>query len=524
MPRIGITVYDLLISCPGDVSDYVNIVNECVDGFNRTLGDINNAKIEAKHWSTDSFPESGDKPQELLNKQIVRGCDAAIAIFWTKFGTPTDKYGSGTEEEIEEMLSAKKQIFLYFVNEPINPSELDQKQYNKIKEFKEKYKDRGIYCEVKNKDDFRTQFTNHLTMYFLPIIMGKNQKNAGVAAPVLQIQDYYSEKRNTASIQNIKLLDSKLIKEMHQSICTQIDKLKKDYLPQRVPAKKEVNDTAGILKIQNSFLPTRSDVSISKSKKDTILTFCHHNSLEIPEQFWNLGDLKQQTSKLPFLPYYNNNSLEGTDAEQERYEAIINLYSGILKYNEYYTYFSQIENQRFVSLVIANIGASFDEDIDVKLIFEKGCILGHQDIPCPGQHIIEDILESQFIEFIYGIDATDSICKYTTHSITHAYLDTNIKYPFSQPSESERYENRKRSYRDHLENVLCYEVYKKRGNDILKFHIPYLKHNTKMAFPSVLILKNQPKKIEYEITSKHISDVIKGEISFSPENPVLLNE
>lgn len=45
-----------------------------------------------------------------------------------------------------------------------------------------------------------------------------------------------------------------------------------------------------------------------------------------------------------------------------------------------------------------------------------------------------------------------------------------------------------------------------------------------MAFPSVLILKNQPKKIEYEISSKHISDVIKGEISFLSENEVLLNE
>lgn len=75
-----------------------------------------------------------------------------------------------------------------------------------------------------------------------------------------------------------------------------------------------------------------------------------------------------------------------------------------------------------------------------------------------------------------------------------------------------------------MENVICYEIYKNNENDILKFHIPYLKHNTKMAFPSVLILKNQPKKIEYEISSKHISDVIKGEISFLSENEVLLNE
>lgn len=213
MPRPGITVYDLLISCPGDVHAYAEIIRECVDGFNRTLGDINNAKIEVKHWLTDSFPESGDKPQELLNKQIVRGCDAAVAIFWTRFGTPTDKYGSGTEEEIEEMLSVKKQIFLYFVDESISPSGIDTEQYNKIEEFKKRYRNKGIYCEVRNKEDFKTQFTNHLTLYFLPIITGKKQKNTGIIAPVLQIQDYYSGKENTASLRNIGLSDYGVIKK-----------------------------------------------------------------------------------------------------------------------------------------------------------------------------------------------------------------------------------------------------------------------------------------------------------------------
>lgn len=111
MPRVGITAYDLLISCPGDVNQFIDIIRECVDNFNRVYGNINNMEIVTKHWSTDSYPQSGDKPQELLNKQFVRECDAAVAIFWTKFGTPTDKYGSGTEEEIEEMLSSNKQVF-----------------------------------------------------------------------------------------------------------------------------------------------------------------------------------------------------------------------------------------------------------------------------------------------------------------------------------------------------------------------------------------------------------------------------
>ena len=57
------------------------------------FGELNNITLVIKHWSKDSYPQSGDKPQELLNKQFVNDCDAAISNFWTRFGTPTDKYG-----------------------------------------------------------------------------------------------------------------------------------------------------------------------------------------------------------------------------------------------------------------------------------------------------------------------------------------------------------------------------------------------------------------------------------------------
>lgn len=110
MPRKNITAYDLLISCPGDVTKYVDVVKECIESFNITIGRLNNAEIVGQHWSISSFSQSGDRPREILNKQFVRDCDAAVAIFWTRFGTSTDKYGSGTEEEIEEMRSAGKQV------------------------------------------------------------------------------------------------------------------------------------------------------------------------------------------------------------------------------------------------------------------------------------------------------------------------------------------------------------------------------------------------------------------------------
>lgn len=41
-------------------------------------------------------------------------------------------------------------------------------------------------------------------------------------------------------------------------------------------------------------------------------------------------------------------------------------------------------------------------------------------------------------------------------------------------------------------------------------HLDYLKHNTKMALPSVLVFKNVPETISYEISSKHTSEVTCG--------------
>ena len=42
MPRERVTVYDLLISCPGDVIEYLELIKEAVDNFNKLYGYLNN--------------------------------------------------------------------------------------------------------------------------------------------------------------------------------------------------------------------------------------------------------------------------------------------------------------------------------------------------------------------------------------------------------------------------------------------------------------------------------------------------
>ncbi|CAN7268125.1 hypothetical protein [Rossellomorea sp. LjRoot5] len=531
MPRIGITAYDLLISCPGDVLDYLDVIKESVESFNRMYGVLNNIEVVTKHWSTDSYPQSGDKPQELLNKQFVRDCDAAIAIFWTKFGTPTEKYGSGTEEEIEEMFSVGKQVFMYFLDAPINPSKVDMNQYHKILDFREKYKDRGVYAVIKDKHELQRQFTNHLALHFLPLVSGEKSTTNEKLKPIMQVKDINTLSEKNYSLYRSNLCDSKFINDKKEDILKKIKVLKNTGLPGRVVVdSKESEDT---LKEPPSYLKnidfqklmgninkvsgTMNDADISDNWKSTIKDFAEKNEIRLDDDFWNVGDLKKQNSQFK-LPFGNSGpSFEGTEEEKERYTLLEELYWDVRTYNEYNEYFNHIDEISVAKLAISNVGNSYDEDIDVKLILPKGYILKHSDLPYPGINIINELLEMRFIDFIFSIEESDTVEKYGYYPIRPPFKDMGMIDPFNQISASEEYESDKEEYRKSLESLFLYRVFENEDNDILTFHIEYLKHNTSMSFPSVLMFKDTPSYIEYEISSKHVPEVLKGKLEFKQE-------
>ena len=82
----NVTLYNLLISCPGDVKSEITIIEEAVNEFNELYAEPLGLTVQTRHWSKSSYAQSGGKPQELLNNQFVEKCDAAVAIFWTRFG------------------------------------------------------------------------------------------------------------------------------------------------------------------------------------------------------------------------------------------------------------------------------------------------------------------------------------------------------------------------------------------------------------------------------------------------------
>lgn len=156
----GFAHYYYLISCPSDVQKELEVVLNTIDEINMTVGEENGVNIKCLYWKSNSRPDSGDSGQNIINRQLLSKADGVIALFWTKFGTPTAQYGSGTEEEIEKAILQGKNVMLYFSNQPINPDKMDYDQYIRVKEFKKRYS--GLFDEYNSLDDFRQKLNRHI--------------------------------------------------------------------------------------------------------------------------------------------------------------------------------------------------------------------------------------------------------------------------------------------------------------------------------------------------------------------------
>ena len=67
------------------------------------------------------------------------------------------------------MLNSGKQVFMYFSDKPVPPSQLNSEQYSQVKAFKEKYSSRGLYFTYSSIDDFQKIVFAHLSQHFLSI-------------------------------------------------------------------------------------------------------------------------------------------------------------------------------------------------------------------------------------------------------------------------------------------------------------------------------------------------------------------
>ncbi|MBM6588947.1 hypothetical protein [Brevibacterium sp. RIT 803] len=125
-------VLRLLISAPSDVPEEdLSVVRKTISQWNLTFGRAIGLTVLPVSWSEHAATEFGDRPQEILNGQIVEESDLAIALFYDRLGTPTGEAASGTAEEIKVLVEAEKSVGVLVntcARKPLSGSALGERQ------------------------------------------------------------------------------------------------------------------------------------------------------------------------------------------------------------------------------------------------------------------------------------------------------------------------------------------------------------------------------------------------------------
>jgi hypothetical protein len=158
------TVFRVVIASPSDIREERRMVRQVVHDWNAAHATTRGIVLLPVGWESDSAPLMGDRPQSILNSQIIRNADLLIAVFWTRLGTPTGNAPSGTIEEIQELLSAKKPVMIYFSSAPVRPESVDQPQYAALLVFRQWCETHGLVGKYDSAIEFQQKLTRELAV------------------------------------------------------------------------------------------------------------------------------------------------------------------------------------------------------------------------------------------------------------------------------------------------------------------------------------------------------------------------
>jgi len=156
-------VVRILIASPGDCNEERELARKVIYEWNSTNAYNKKIIILPVMWEYDSTPMQGTYAQEIINQQLTYHCDIAIAFFSTRVGSPTERYNSGTIEEIETALDSDKIVSLYFSNRKVNINDINPLFLLELGEIKEKYSQKGLIYEFDTLPNLKNDLLRHLS-------------------------------------------------------------------------------------------------------------------------------------------------------------------------------------------------------------------------------------------------------------------------------------------------------------------------------------------------------------------------
>ncbi|RTY67680.1 DUF4062 domain-containing protein [Flavobacterium sp. LB2P53] len=182
-------IYKCFISSPGDCKNEREACQKAIDKINIGLAKHLGVNFETFMWEYDVLPDMGKNGQEIIDEYIVKSkYDIFIGIMKNRFGHPTKKAGSGTEHEFNDALERKLEddnsiprIIFFFGKELIDPDNFDPEQYQKVKEFKRKIGDEGLYIAFDGITNFENLLEKKIELFI--------KENSAISQPEKRIEE-----------------------------------------------------------------------------------------------------------------------------------------------------------------------------------------------------------------------------------------------------------------------------------------------------------------------------------------------
>jgi hypothetical protein len=191
-----ITKVRLFLASPSDVQRERDSISGVLDELNNTIGNNLAFVIELVKWETHCHPAMG-RPQGIINAQIG-AYGIFVGVMWKRFGTPTGKAESGTQEEFnlayEEWKRDKNlHVCFYFSQAKYKLNSVGEtEQAGKVLGFKADLASKGLAWDYPNAASFPHVLRRHLAMILFEMFHGKiatpREASPGVVEKLEEIQ------------------------------------------------------------------------------------------------------------------------------------------------------------------------------------------------------------------------------------------------------------------------------------------------------------------------------------------------
>ena len=180
----------IFVASPGDVQDERAQLGRVVQELNQILTTLvpeAGLVLELVRWETHVHPGLGADAQDVVTRQLqIDEYDVFVGVFWRRFGTPTARAESGTEEEFRIAHHAWKelgrpiQIMTYFCRALAPPPEDSEAgaQLQKVVKFREELFKEGLARDYGEHAEFADSVRNDLVLVLGQMLHAKSSPSA----------------------------------------------------------------------------------------------------------------------------------------------------------------------------------------------------------------------------------------------------------------------------------------------------------------------------------------------------------